>query len=77
MSLAAAALGLPVTAVVMQPLPFQNVPSTLMQRSYNAAAGARAEMFPMCFGDVSQALWSAFDVTLSGIVTFMEARATF
>lgn len=48
-----------------------------MQRSYNAAAGARVEMFPIYFGNVLQALWSAFDVKLSHIVTFMEARATF
>lgn len=49
-----------------------------MQRSHNAAtAEPRAEMFPVCFGNVWRLLWSAFDVTLPHIVTFMEARAMF
>lgn len=58
--------------------PFKNFPTTLMQHSHNAAtAEPWAEMFPIWFGNVLQLLWSAFDVTLPHIVTFMEARAMF
>lgn len=85
-SLAAVVLWLPVAAVwhwwkteIVMPFkqPFKNFPATFMQRSHNAASGARAEVFPICVGNVLQSLWSAFDVTPSHTVTFMKARATF
>lgn len=63
--------------------PSNSLSKTFLQHSCNIPTmllllnEPQSEMFSICFGNVLRLLWSAFDVTLPHIVTFMEARATF